>query len=574
MDWKTLYQTLGALFDTQACLTKLAAIWENDRWCSGDKNKQTAAYCGKVLEAAGLSQVELLPLKADGKTKYFDWTIPRAWDAEEAALSYADGEEITSFRKNPCSLTMYSPSTAPGGVTAQVIEPGRENPGAVQGKVLLVREPVSDWEAFAQANGAVGILSDYITLHPGVRDSREALYDDVIWMGMTSAKVFGFHLTPRQADAMRERLKAGPVWVHASVQSRRYDGLCCTVSAALEGTQPELPEVLLYGHLYEPGANDNAAGSAAILQLAQLFSKAVRDGVLPRPQRTIRFVLGYECGGSMGYLAAHRDRKHLCAMAVDMVGTEKGDNAVLGLYYNPFSNFSFSDGALFALGELEDVPRKQIPFSIATDNIMADPSLCCPAVAICAAPALSYHSSMDRPGRIEPETLTRNALIAGTYAWGLAVAQEDTCRFLAHGIRRKVDSLMADASHPRQRQFLEDVRRRAICSLGQLLDRQEEEPAFYTDPAPDYALDAEKKIPERLISGVLTYRGEQFQAAWNRELNLPVFWIDGKRNLWQIAYLSAMEKGRCSEAQVREELALLTDYFGCLEKQGYLRWKS
>ena len=55
-------------------------------------------------------------------------------------------------------------------------------------------------------------------------------------------------------------------------------------------------------------------------------------------------------------------------------------------------------------------------------------------------------------------------------------------------------------------------------------------------------------------------------------MNIPVFWIDGKRNLWQIAYLSAVEKGKCTDAEIKEELEMLTDYFECLAESGYIRW--
>ena len=86
------------------------------------------------------------------------------------------------------------------------------------------------------------------------------------------------------------------------------------------------------------GANDNASGTGAILYLAKLFAKAVRDGILPRPERTIRFMMGDECWGSMGYLACHPENAHLCGIVGDMIGTETGDRAELALCYDPVSN--------------------------------------------------------------------------------------------------------------------------------------------------------------------------------------------------------------------------------------------
>lgn len=587
MEWKELYRTLDSLFDVGTCMNITKSIWENDRWCSWAKNELTARYCAQLLENAGLSEVELLPLKADGSTKYLDWGIPRAWEASFATLHYADGEKICDYAEKPCCLVMYSPSTPAGGIEAEVIEPVKDDPDPekYRGKVLLVRDPAVIWTDFAAKHGAVGILSDFMPL-TSARTSREDLYDEVVWMGMNSVvdhSVFGFHLTARQADRMRAKLKNGPVRVKANVSSRSYDGVVYTVSAALPGTDPTAPEIFLYGHLYEPGANDNAAGAAAILHLAQIFQKAVADGVLPRPKRTIRFAMGYECSGSMGYMVAHGNRPVLCGMVTDMIGTEAGDNAVMSLRYDPWSNWSFADGALYALSHIakehsgRKVPYMQGRFSIGTDNIIADPMFCRPTVAMVACPALSYHSSFDTPDRIEPETLQRNALIAGTYAWGIATAEDATCAFLADAIRTQSAAMMAESTHPREKRLIEDAAQLALHSLNRIAENSSY-PAteFFTEPAPEYAKEAQSRIPARIMPGALTfsgtYNGKVFKAAWSGDMNIPVFWIDGKRNLWQIAYLSAVEKGHCTDEQIKEELELLTDYFACLAINHYIRW--
>jgi len=587
MDWKTLYGTLDGLFDREACMQVVRDIWENDRWFSFDKFEQTAHWCAEYLRDSGLSQIEMLPLKADGKTKYYDWKIPRAWQVRTAKLCYADGEVIADYAQKPCSLVMRSPATPVGGVEAEVVIPDKDdpNPEKYRGKVLLVSEPEGSWTAFANQYGALGILSDFIPLSVA-RPSRESLYDDVSWRGIASAPgngVFGFHLTARQADRMRAQLQEGPVWVKAEVDSHSYEGEAYTISAALEGTNPEAPEILLYGHLYEPGANDNASGAGAILYLAQVLARAVRDGRLSRPERTIRFVMGYECSGSMGYMAAHSDRPMLCGIVGDMIGAEELENAEMGLRYDPLSNWSFADGAMYALSNIakqyegRELPHSHNSFSIGTDNILADPAFGCPTVAMVACPALSYHSSHDTPEQVEPDTLKRNGLIIGTYAWGFATADAETCDFLSQAIRDRVQvDLRADV-HPRRRRLLEQAVDLAEASLGRISSQwNRPTPEFYTEPAPDYVTDTHLRVPRRLVDGALTFRGEykgkSFAASWSGEMNIPLFWSNGKRTLWQIAYLSAVEKNKCTDEQLREELELLTDYFDCLAEHGYLAW--
>lgn len=587
MDWSTLYKTLHGLFDKEACMQLVRDIWANDRWFSNDKFEQTAHLCEEYLKQAGLSQVELLPLKSDGRTKYFDWKAGKAWNAVSARLCYADGEVICDYQQMPCSLCNHSPATPAEGVEGEVVIPDRENPDREQyrGKVLLVSEAEGSWVPFAHEVGAVGILSDFVPLSTA-RPTRESLYDDVSWRGVSSDPkytAFAFHLTARQADCMRARLQQGPVRVRGFVDARSFDGVNYTVSAALEGTDPTAPEIFLYGHLYEPGANDNASGAAAVFYLARLLAQAVAAGELPRPRRTIRFAAGYECGGSMGYLAAHRDREMLCGIVGDMIGAEAGENAVMGLRYDPLSNWSYADGALYALSGIarqqagRDIPYNHLSFSIGTDNIITAPEFGCPTVALVAVPALSYHSSHDSPDTVEPDTLMRNALILGTYAWGFANGDVDTCRFLAKAIGERTDLDLADGIHPRRRRLLEEARDRAIHSLKRI-SPEWDSPAveFSTEPAPDYIKPEHLRVPERLVEGALNFRGERngkvFAAAWNGGMNIPVFWIDGKRTLWQVAYLSAVEQGKCTDEELREELEFLTEYFDCMAEQGYLTW--
>ena len=138
MALEKIYSALRELFDTEECFRQVCAIWENDRWFSRDKFNLTAQYCADTMEKAGLS-VEMLPLRADGATKYFDWKMPIGWDAEKAILSYADGEVIADYSRMPCQLTMYCPST-PGAVEGEVIVPDKTDPDRekYRGKILFV----------------------------------------------------------------------------------------------------------------------------------------------------------------------------------------------------------------------------------------------------------------------------------------------------------------------------------------------------------------------------------------------------------------------------------------------------
>lgn len=593
MDWKVLLSVLDRKFNADRCLERVGRIYETDHWFSFDKFEQTASYCADSMKNAGLEQIEVLPLKADGKSVYGDWGFPKAWHANSATLHFADGELIADYSKMPCSLVMSTPPTPP--VEAEVVDITglAEMPcdGSLKGKILLSDLAPAEARKRAVQVGAIGILSDRIRLFPGVRDRREDLYDHCLWEGIGKQddgySVFGFKLTPRQGDRIRQMLRNGPVKVVAQIDTEFYDGVCPTVSGALMGTDPDEPEVFAYAHLYEPGANDNASGSAALLELAECFQEAIEEGLLPRPRRNIRFAMGRECGGSMGYVCSHPERKMLCGGVFDMVGTERIDNARLSIRYDPIANWSFADAAIAAsdricaeyTGKVHDFCHNHFKKGLGTDNIIADPAFGVPSVAMVASPALSYHSSMDSPDRIEPEILKRNALILGVYLYGLADADENTCAFLEKEIRMQMQKQQTKDLHPRKHQHLTEAMERALHSLTKISDTvYYPAPAESQLPMPEWAEEAGKRIPVRLVPGCLTLakypaKKPRWKPAWNAELNIPLFWADGKRNLWQIAVQTALELDLCTDGEIEKKFRDTLDYFDFLAELGYLSWK-
>ena len=595
MDWKKLFPILDQKFSAGRCLERVTRIWETDHYISYDRYAQTAAYCADSMKEAGLSEIEMLPLRADGKSCYNDWKIPRAWKVRHATLRYADGEIIADYEQIPCSLSMYSPATC-GAVEAEVVNVcGLDNfpcDGSLSGKILLTDKRAGAAANSAKQAGAIGVLSCSETLYPGIR-TREDIYDTVLWetMGQRDPDntVFGFKLTPRQADRLKQQLSEGTVRLVADIDTESYEGVSYTVSGLLEGTEPELPEVFAYGHLYEPGANDNASGSGALLELAHCLREAIDEGLLPRPRRSIRFAMGEECGGSMGYTAAHPDRKMLCGGVFDMVGTEGIDKAQLSLRYDPMANLSFADAAIDLsarlcseyMGKPWNFLRYPFKLGLGTDNIIADPCFNTPAVALVAAPATSYHSSMDTPDRIEPEVLKRNALMLGVYLYGLADADEETGRMLEEELRQQTEAAVAAVSEPRLRRHILEGLERALYSLKKICPKLSFlPPVEEIPPMPAYAGDNGARIPVRLVRGPLTLAlhppadTPRWRPGWNAPLNIPLFWTDGKRNLWEISVQTCYELGQCADCQLEEKYTEMLEYFTFLEKLGYIAWKE
>ena len=114
--------------------------------------------------------------------------------------------------------------------------------------------------------------------------------------------------------------------------------------------------------------------------------------------------------------------------------------------------------------------------------------------------------------------------------------------------------------------------------MNRLADLNFEKPEEITPPLPGYAAGSGNKIPRRTFSGTLTLSRHPAPAdapwypAWSAKLNIPLFWTDGARNLWQITCQTAFELGESSDEQLKAKYEELLSYFTFLEEQGYICW--
>jgi hypothetical protein len=63
--------------------------------------------------------------------------------------------------------------------------------------------------------------------------------------------------------------------------------------------------IVVVAHVQEPGANDNASGSATLYVMAASLAHAVRTRALVAPARTLTFIWGDEIRASRQWLSAH-----------------------------------------------------------------------------------------------------------------------------------------------------------------------------------------------------------------------------------------------------------------------------
>ena len=116
------------------------------------------------------------------------------------------------------------------------------------------------------------------------------------------------------------------------VKAAEYDAPMNVVVATIPGDGTTNEEFHFTAHLFEgiakQGANDNCGGPATQLEAGRAWIEMIKDGTLPKPKRTVRFLWVPEISGTRAYLRTHPELgQHVVAsISTDMVGANQTIN--------------------------------------------------------------------------------------------------------------------------------------------------------------------------------------------------------------------------------------------------------
>jgi len=443
----------------------LEFLSQHHRMRASKEFRKVAEYIEAKLISYGLEQVEIMQFAADGKTMHGTQKARPAWDAEFAELwemkqdqgNWINILRIASYDAMPIILAQDSES---GEVSADLIDVGTGTNAAdyegkdVKGKLVLVAsQPGAVASLAVEKYGAAGIVSY-------AQNQRSAWWkenDNLVRWGhlssFTETKTFAFMISLKQARNFQQRLASGEqIRLHAIVKAGKHEGFYDIVTAVIPGTDPMLrnEEIAFSCHLdhQKPGANDNASGSVTILEIARVYSKLIREGKLPKPKRTIRFIWPPEIEGTITLL----NRRPLMASNIkavihmDMVGGTPETKAVFHVSRSPkslpsfindvaeyFGRFVNEQSDAFAGGSLTSYPlvspeggKESLrailgKFSMGSDHqVYTDGSFRIPAIYLHEWPDRYIHTNFDLPEHIDPTKLKRAGFIGAASAWFLA----------------------------------------------------------------------------------------------------------------------------------------------------------
>jgi hypothetical protein len=433
--------------------------------------------------AAGLeAAIERFP--ADGSTRYAHFRSYYGWKAQEAVLEEVSprAHVVARFPDLPVALADYSQDA---DVKAELVDVGAgvapdDYAGKeVAGRIVLASGALPAVHRRAcEERGAVGFLSDFpnqTTAWSG--DDR----DLVRWGHLSPYQTknrFAFMLSKRQSQELRSRLAAGErIVLRARVRARMEPATYDVVAAVLPGTDPAAGEVLLTAHLchQSSGANDNASGSAAILEVARSIRAAIARGSVRAPRRSIRFLWLPEIAGAQAWLVRNpeRVRQTVGGIHMDMVGGQIA--ATRGTFHlsrtaetrphavNEIARAFFEDvvrasarhaerggpprrGLVWAPGSREVFLGDLRGLELGSDHqVFEEASFGVPMVYFHDWPDVNIHTSKDQPENLDPTKLGRVAYMGAGIAYTLAALPDEEAPRLLAAVRRSVQERLADA---------------------------------------------------------------------------------------------------------------------------------
>ena len=456
MNRQELVQALEQELSGERALESATHITQFYRSPGASGYHRATDFVADLFRDNGLDEVWVERFPLDGETQFMNVTMPLAWEPISAELRVGSptGRLLVSYESAPSCLPWWTPSTPEGGTTLELVDVGtgervedyeRQD---VRGKAVLIRgttRPTGFAHAanLAMEHGAAGLITDYLLYQTAPFRTRESLPDPVQLLRMPSnqpsawAIVVNYHAAEHLASLATQ----GSINVWADIQARTFKGEAQNLLADISGTDEDGQIVQFVAHSTagtKPGANC-ASGPALMAEMGRVISSLISNGRIPRPKRTIRFLINVEGHGTKNYIQNHRAEvgRTITAIALDSVGhdQEKCKSALL-FYHSPDSVPTFINDYYVSL--IESTPKEtrwvfsegdcipfvnftDLPYTPWSDNHYY-PAFGVPSPLLMSWPDLYFHTDYLTADNLDPMVFRRCGITTALAALELAYA--------------------------------------------------------------------------------------------------------------------------------------------------------
>lgn len=317
---------------------------------SGDRAKETVAFLDQYIRWPGnrgfdasiahiVSRLEHAGYVNEAKASAGERLTYRvekypmaapAWEPTDASLSIVgEAEPVLRFATNRNMLATNSYATPAGGVEAELIDAGDGTASMldslhVKGRIVLARMNVG--RLFGEAvtkRGALGVIAYALPSYLQPEKNRASIQFGGVSRD-TTAKAWGIVLSYAGHERLRAALARGGVRVRVNTGvTWTTNAVEQAVVAEIRGDRLPQERFVFSAHVQEPGANDNASGVGAQLEMARVTGDMMRAGKI-NPARTITMLWGLEIRSTDRYITQDsvRARGIRWGLSLDMVGED------------------------------------------------------------------------------------------------------------------------------------------------------------------------------------------------------------------------------------------------------------
>jgi hypothetical protein len=421
-----------------------------------------------ALVEAGL-KVDETRYPLDGKTVVLDRTMPLAWEPLSTRVDIVSPvkDRIADFDKAASCIAWWSTSTPPGGIEAELVDVGvgeREEDYAgkdLAGKVAFVSN--ADWHVtwghvseLIARKGALGIITDYFLYPTPPIRTRERIPQAVqlLRLEFNATRQFEFWACSVDfptGEKLRRLVQAGPVRIRAEIDCKTFAGYGENILATIAGASAPDESVFVLAHSStgsRPGANC-ASGAALLAETARALHRLIEAGDIPRPRRSIKFLLVSEGLGSYNYIEAHEEelRRVKASYCLESVGhSQRKLNGTLYFCRAPDSTPSFVNDHFAAVlrrlpkqwgwvgrnePDISPIVVSDVPYTPWSDNSTWS-AHGVPSTLFMSWPDEFFHSQLLTAEVTDPSVFAYcGALVAGS-AYDVAAAGAAEAEKLAH----------------------------------------------------------------------------------------------------------------------------------------------
>ena len=412
-------------------LNKLYEISKHHRIQGSTGLVETAKFIKNYLDELGFNVSEVR-FPYDGVSRFFGITVNMGWDVYDALLYMVKPKEklLHRFLDSPTLVVAHSPSTKGEFVEGKLVYVGAGfsedfKKVDVSGKFVLTYGRAYSVFIEAAKRNALGVIVFR-------KDSK--IPEAVPYQGLFLTKnevnkyknTVALSISEKTAKELLSYLKKREdVTLRVYIDSEFKVGEGAVILAEYEGKSEKYVGLVAHYCHPKPGANDNASGTATLMEMARTL-KVVVGPKLGKPDLGFKFIWVPEYTGTLALFSLKSEYVNniIYAINLDMVGeAQDKTGSTFIVFRTPMSRISLLNavveyvaekivGKLKTFGGTGKLPVIRYTFeqfSPGSDhdifNIMGISS-----VMINQWPDKFYHTDMDTPDKVDPEMLK----IAGT----------------------------------------------------------------------------------------------------------------------------------------------------------------